>query len=130
MPTHSGVFRYRNVVVRVSQVRTAGIPRLPTRRGRISGITGRESRREEVEGGGRVDARCVNGIRFPDAFPQRHFDDTMRPSLSGQLSVVSVRASQVNKVCPNQANGESGNVRTRVYVISSRRASCRGGTTL
>jgi len=58
----------------------------------------------------------VNGTRFPDAFPQRHFDDTMRPSLSGQLSV---RAGEVNKVCPNQANGGSGNVYICVYVIDS-----------
>jgi len=43
----------------------------------------------------------------------------MRPSLSGQLSV---RAGEINKVCPNQANGESGNVRT--YRWSS------GGSTL
>ena len=41
----------------------------------------------------------------------------MHPSLSGQLSV---RASEVNKVCPNQANGESGNVRMYVYVIDWR----------
>lgn len=41
----------------------------------------------------------------------------MRPSLSGQLSV---RAGEVNKVCPNQANGESGTAHMYVYVIDRR----------
>lgn len=67
------------------------------------GYNGEEIGAKKPKGAG------INGIRFPDAFPQCHFDDTMHPSLSEQLSVY---AGEVNKVCPNQANGESSNVHT------------------